>query len=698
MKKILKKLIVPALLILAIAFVMPLASAEDYPFVYDVQDAGIVIVSCDTSYSGAIEIPTTIDGKNVVSIESSAFAGAEGITSVKLPSTLKSIGSYAFDGCTSIKELSIPDSVTTIGESAFSSCAALEKIEIGSGISAISDSMFEGCSKLNNVVLPENIKSIGAYAFTCCDSLETLAIYPYVTSIGEYAFYDCASLTKIALPETVTVIKEGTFAECKNLSVISLHKTVTSISALAFDECEAIDQVYYTGNQAAWAKMDVDEEGNETFNDTFLSGKISFNHEHSSTHVVVIKPTCENKGLGNYVCECGYARKGDIAELGHSAEPIAKVSATCTTAGTTAGERCSRCGVILVQPQTIPATGHLEVTDEAVEATCVSEGKTRGSHCKVCGEVFKAQEVIAKKPHNNTQVLEKATLTTNGKKVLTCQDCGNVETKILYNVSQVSLSATTYSYTGKVITPTVTVKDSNGTKLTENKDYTVTYPDGRKAVGKYTVTVKLKGDYSGSKKISFSIINLAKTSSLTASSTTKGTLKISWAAVSGATGYRVFVYKSSDSSTRKLVAKVSTTSYTLTKDYNDKALKIGTAYRVAIIAYADAGNGKLVHAPAGVNKTFTLTPGKATLKASSASGKVNLSWTNVTGESGYQVFYATSKNGTYSKLATTKANTVKYTKALTKGKTYYFKVRAYTTVNGKTVYGSYSSAVSCKIK
>lgn len=699
MKRFFKKLIVPALLILAIVCIVPLASAEDYPFTYDVRADGVAIVSCNSSYSGAIDIPDTIEGKNVIAIENSAFYGAEGVTSVKLPSTLKSIGVSAFEGCTSITKLVIPNSVVTVGESAFASCASLEKLEIGTGITSISESMFEGCTKLNNVNLPDSVNSIGAYAFSCCDSLETLVIYPYVTSIGNYAFYDCESLTKIALPETITVIGEGTFAECNKLASVSFTDSITKIDALAFDGCEAIETVYYTNAQISWLKIDIDEDGNDYINDTFLSGKIEFKHSHNYTTTETIsKPTCENKGFGNFVCECGYAHKSEIPALGHSSEPIAEVSATCTKAGTTAGEKCSRCGVMLVQPQTIPATGHAKVTDAAVEATCTSEGKTEGSHCKVCGEVFTAQEVIAKKPHNNTQVLEKATLTTNGKKVLTCQDCGNVETKILYNVSQISLNTYTYSYTGKAITPAVTVKDSNGTALVKGTDYTLTYADGRTAAGKYTVTVKLIGDYSGSKKLTFSVITLSKTSSLTASSTTSGTLKVTWAKVANATGYRVFVYKVG-TSTRKLVAKVNGTSYTLKNAYNGSALKVGTTYRVAVIAYAeDSTTGVLAHAPAGVNKEFKLTAGKPTLKASSASGKVTLTWTNVKQETGYQVYYSTSKNGTYSKLATTKTDVVKYTKALTKGKTYYFKVRAYTKVGNGYVYGNYSSVVSCKIK
>ena len=61
---------------------------------------------------------------------------------------------------------------------------------------------------------------------------------------------------------------------------------------------------------------------------------------------------------------------------------------------------------------------------------------------------------------------------------------------------------------------------------------------------------------------------------------------------------------------------------------------------------------------------------------------------------------STSKSGKYSKIATLKGNSkTSYTKTgLTKGKTYYFKVAAYKTVDGKNIYGTYSAAKSAKIK
>ena len=58
---------------------------------------------------------------------------------------------------------------------------------------------------------------------------------------------------------------------------------------------------------------------------------------------------------------------------------------------------------------------------------------------------------------------------------------------------------------------------------------------------------------------------------------------------------------------------------------------------------------------------------------------------------------STSKSGTYNSIGTTTNKS--FTKGnLTKGKTYYFKVRAYRIVDGQKIYSLYSSVKSIKCK
>ena len=70
----------------------------------------------------------------------------------------------------------------------------------------------------------------------------------------------------------------------------------------------------------------------------------------------------------------------------------------------------------------------------------------------------------------------------------------------------IKLSTTSYTYNGGVKTPNVTVKNAYGTVLTKNTHYTITYASSRKNVGTYKVTVKMKGNYSGTKVLSYKIL------------------------------------------------------------------------------------------------------------------------------------------------------------------------------------------------
>ena len=110
-------------------------------------------------------------------------------------------------------------------------------------------------------------------------------------------------------------------------------------------------------------------------------------------------------------------------------------------------------------------------------------------------------------------------------------------------------------------------------------------------------------------------------------------------------------------------------------------------------------NGKKYYSTWKTLTTATL-PGTPTLSVTAGTKKATLKWNKQTGATGYIVYMATSKNGIYKKVATVKGNSkISYTKTgLTKGTTYYFKVAAYETVGGKTIYSSYSAVKAVKVK
>ena len=79
------------------------------------------------------------------------------------------------------------------------------------------------------------------------------------------------------------------------------------------------------------------------------------------------------------------------------------------------------------------------------------------------------------------------------------------------------------------------------------------------------------------------------------------------------------------------------------------------------------------------------------------SRSLDVSWKKINGAKGYVVYCTDKKNGKYKKVKQT-TRTKAHFKNLKKGKTYYYKVKAYKKVNGKVYYGYYSKKVSRQIK
>lgn len=146
---------------------------------------------------------------------------------------------------------------------------------------------------------------------------------------------------------------------------------------------------------------------------------------------------------------------------------------------------------------------HTYSTWETVKkASCTSKGK-KTRKCSTCGKV--ETKTIPKSHKYTSELDKKASTSESGKIIYTCSKCGDKYTEKIAKISSIKLSNTTFTYNGNVKKPTVTVKDSNGKTLKKDTDYTVKYSSGRKNVGKYTVTVTFKGNYSGTKKLTFKI-------------------------------------------------------------------------------------------------------------------------------------------------------------------------------------------------
>ncbi len=109
--------------------------------------------------------------------------------------------------------------------------------------------------------------------------------------------------------------------------------------------------------------------------------------------------------------------------------------------------------------------------------------------------------------------------------------------------------------------------------------------------------------------------------------------------------------------------------------------------------------------PAAASVKWTSSKLKAakvdfTKVASASYDKLRISWEPMSGVDGYQIYRATSKSGKYAKIATVKgASSATYTDTgRACGTRYYYKLRAYKKIGGKTVYSKYSTTLSAYAK
>ena len=207
---------------------------------------------------------------------------------------------------------------------------------------------------------------------------------------------------------------------------------------------------------------------------------------------------------------------------------------------------------------------------------------------------------------NSGTVTKKASLTTNGVKTYTCKSCKATKTEAIPKVSNIKLNKTAYTYNGKVQKPSVTVKDSKGKALKNGTDYKISYPKGIKNVGKYTVKVTLKGNYSGNKSMTYNI-NPKGTGVSKVTAAKKG-FKVTWKKqATQTTGYQVQYSTSSKFKSAKTVtiSKNKTTSKSVSK------LSAKKKYYVRVRTYKTVKiGGKSVKLYSGWSKAKSVTTKK----------------------------------------------------------------------------------------
>ena len=567
------------------------------------------------------------------------------------------IDECAFEDNEDLISITIPDSVTSIGWQSFSDCTNLKNIKLSNKLKTIGSGAFSYCNNLENLTIPGSVTSIGECAFFNCEHLTSLIIPNSVTSIGQYAFENCFRLTSIKLPNKLNAINCYTFRNCTNIESIEIPNTVKEIRSSAFYGCIRLQNIILP-------------ERLESIEESTFAGCSSLKS--------VKLPKNLNSIKSNAFYECSSLKDVNLPE------------------SLTSIDDNSFYGCISLESITIPS--NVKYIAENTFENCTS------LYIIVVHENTYSYRVISKYYPDKVRVFgypSKITISNENyplniiyknKFKLT----GNIKSdyKLLSITAQIiDTSNNTISKISKTVSP-----DSFTYSIENLQIKFETLP-----VGNY----KYKLIASDEKGVSKTLINknfkvvkpnipVNNVTGFKYTSSTSNT-KLYWNKAKGVSGYEIWMYNSKTKKYEKIktIKNASTLSYTKSK------LSSSTIYKYKIRAYKTVNGDKYYGSFSKVLTTSTKPPTPSITLKSTTKGKVKISWNNVTSRStGYEVYRATSKKGTYKKIATVNNKARSYTNTKTTSKkTYYYKVRAYKYIDSKNkVYSSYSAVKSIKSK
>lgn len=176
----------------------------------------------------SVTIPAKIDGMKVVEIGERAFYNNQSLEQLIMTkgNVIRSIGEEAFSGCTKLNFVDI----------------------YRTQVETIDNSAFQGCIRLENILLPTSLVSIGERAFYNCTKLNSVIFQNNLEVIEQMAFANCKSLKQALLPDTVkqiwsedkTGVYGGVFYGCEKLTKVTLTGKITQIPTNTFYGCTSL--------------------------------------------------------------------------------------------------------------------------------------------------------------------------------------------------------------------------------------------------------------------------------------------------------------------------------------------------------------------------------------------------------------------------------------------------------------------------
>ena len=690
-----------------------------------------------------IEIPDGIEY-----IFDHAFSDCSSLTSIEIPDGIKNIFDHAFSGCSSLTSIELPESIDYISDGVFSGCSSLTSIKLPERLGGIGAYAFSGCTSLSSVELPENLGSCYEYAFSGCSSLTSIVLPEGLVYIDPYVFSDCSNLERITLPSSLRKLDPTALSGCSSLTEViyggteeawnkidfrgnqfifnGMTLTFLGKKSLEFVEVTGLSDATYTGEAITQSPV-VEYNGTTLIEGTDYTVSYENNIDHGEAGVIIT-------GQGDYVgtlpvsfwinkaaqtitasnMSLTYLETGTITVSGNKGElsytssntDIATVDSTgkvtakgigTATITISAGETDN---YEAAAPKAITVTvskAAQTITASNLSLTFPNSGKITASGNQGNLSYKSSNTAIA-----TVDSTGKVTAKGAGKAAITITAAAtsnyNAATKqITVTVARAAQSITAKAAASSIAvgkTTTVSITGAKGTKSFKSSDTTVAAVNAStglvtaKKVGtvKITATSAATAQYNAASKTVTIKVVPAATSSLTAANQATG-IKLTWKKVTGANGYKVY----RGSTLIKTITSGSTVTYADTKANTN-----GTKYTYKVVAKASTGDSTLSKSVA----VYRVARPAVSSVTNSAASKMTVKWGKNAKANGYQIQYSTDKafkSGNKAVTVTGASTVYKVIGSLTKGKTYYVRIRTYKTVGSAKYWSVWSSARSVKI-
>ncbi len=381
---------------------------------------------------------------------------------------------------------------------------------------------------------------------------------------------------------------------------------------------------------------------------------------------VAKEPTCTAQGKKTASCSrCGEEVSEYIAKIDHNKKTTIKaVSPTCTKSGKTEGKKCSMCGKVTLEQETVPALGHDMGDYETVkEPTCTAQGE-KAAKCSRCDK--SETESIAKLGHSYSEyeITKQATCTAMGEKTAYCERCEKTVTEDIPRLPHKE--------------ETIEAVEATCTKA------------GKTAGVKCALCGRVLKEPETTEKLGHDI----KTEVIArATKENHGEILEECARCGDAENSRVYMIKTVkaaksryayDGKTPKVSVKVIDSQKNVLKEGEDYTVSAGDAKKVGTHTAKITFKGKY----SGSDKvSFDIVPGRtAKITAAESTSYIKLTWSKVKGATGYRVYKYNSKTKKYEHIASVKGENTYTVKNLKSGTAYKFAIKPYTKLSGGKVY------------